>query len=157
MNNSWKAGFGFGVTSAIITTLGLMIGLKVCTQSKLAVIGGIISIAICDALSDSLGMHISQEYSNQKVKRIWQATISTFISKLLLGFTFIIAILIFEINTAIIVNIVWGLLILIIFSYIIAKNEKEKPYKVIFEHLLIAIIVIIATYFIGLLISKIFV
>ena len=46
MNNSLKAGLGFGITSAVITTLGLMVGLLESTDSKLAVIAGIITIVL---------------------------------------------------------------------------------------------------------------
>ncbi len=45
-----RKGFGFGLTSGIITTLGLIVGLHSSTHSKLAVIGGVIIIAIADAL-----------------------------------------------------------------------------------------------------------
>jgi len=38
MNNSWKSGIGFEVTSAIITTLGLMTGVLTSTNSKIAVL-----------------------------------------------------------------------------------------------------------------------
>jgi len=65
MKVSVKKGFSFGLTSGIITTLGLMVGLNAGTHSKIVVIGGILSIAIADAFSDALGMHISEEAENQ--------------------------------------------------------------------------------------------
>ncbi|HID20408.1 MAG TPA: hypothetical protein EYP28_05685, partial [Methanophagales archaeon] len=61
MKHSLKIGFSFGLTSAIITTLGLMVGLHSGTHSKLVVIGGVLTIAIADAFSDALGIHISEE------------------------------------------------------------------------------------------------
>ena len=60
MEHSLKVGFSFGITSGIITTLGLMVGLNSSTNSKVAVIGGILIIAIADAFSDALGIHISR-------------------------------------------------------------------------------------------------
>ncbi|GAI31399.1 unnamed protein product, partial [marine sediment metagenome] len=39
MKHSIKTGFSFGLTSGIITTLGLMVGLHSSTGSKLVVIG----------------------------------------------------------------------------------------------------------------------
>ena len=59
MKESVKKGFGFGLTSGVITTLGMMVGLNASTGSRTAVIGGIIAIAIADAFSDAVGMHIS--------------------------------------------------------------------------------------------------
>ena len=157
MNNSWKSGIGFGITSAIITTVGLMVGLISSTNSKIAVVGGIITIAIADAMSDAMGMHLSQEFAGQDQKNVWIATISTFITKMIVAATFIISPLFFSLITSAIINIIWGLLILGIFSYIIAKNEHEKPFAVISQHLLIAMVVIVLSYFVGKLINYIFV
>ena len=61
MKPSYRTGLSFGLTSGIITTLGLIVGLNGSTHSKFAVIGGILTIAIADAFSDALGIHVSQE------------------------------------------------------------------------------------------------
>ena len=143
-------GFSFGLTSGIITTLGLMVGLHSGTHSKLIVLGGILTIAIADAFSDALGIHISEESENKHItKEIWQSTISTFISKFVFALTFVIPVLLFELSTAIVVSIIWGLLILSILSYRIAKEQKAKPWKVIAEHLIIALVVIVITHYLG--------
>ncbi|HID72702.1 TPA: hypothetical protein EYP38_02060, partial [Candidatus Micrarchaeota archaeon] len=74
MKRSIKTGFSFGLTSAIITTLGLMVGLNAGTHSSLAVIGGVITIAIADSLSDALGIHVSTEALNKySDKEIWES------------------------------------------------------------------------------------
>jgi hypothetical protein len=49
------------ITSGVITTLGLIVGLNSGTASKEIIIAGVLTIAIADSLSDALGMHISQE------------------------------------------------------------------------------------------------
>ena len=54
MEHSFRVGMSFGLTSGIITTLGLIVGLHSGTHSKLAVIGGILTIAMADAFSDAL-------------------------------------------------------------------------------------------------------
>jgi len=138
------------LTSGVITTLGLMVGLHSGTHSKLVVLGGILTIAIADAFSDALGIHISEESENRHIaKEIWQSTISTFISKFVFALTFVIPLLLFELSTAIVVSIIWGLLILSILSYRIAKEQKTKPWKVITEHLIIALVVILLTHYLG--------
>ncbi len=150
MKLSIRKGFSFGLTSGIITTLGLLVGLDSGTHSKMIVISGILIIAIADAMSDALGIHISEESENHhSQKEIWESTISTFLSKFVFSMTFIIPILFLELYYAIITCIVWGLSLIAIISYLIAKKENVKPYKVILEHVLITIIVIISTYFIG--------
>ena len=155
MKTSAIKGFAFGLTSGIITTLGMMVGLYSTTGSRLVVIGGILSIAIADSFSDALGMHISEESDNQKnEKEVWAATITTFTSKLLFSLTFIIPAVTCELNTAILISASYGLILLAILSYFIAKNQKENPIKVISEHLFIAILVIVITHLAGDLISQ---
>lgn len=158
MRHSFKTGFGFGVTSAIITTLGLMVGLQAGTESVIAVVGGVITIAIADAFSDSLGMHISRESDGAATKKdVWESTASTFIAKLVFAMSFIPAILFVALDTAVVINIAWGLLLLAGLSYYVAKQTRAKPSQVIAEHLVIAIIVIGATHYVGLWIRAIFV
>jgi len=158
MKLSIKKGFGFGLTSGIITTLGLIVGLNSGTHSRMVVIGGIFIIAIADALSDGFGMHISEESTHKKeTKAVWESTISTFLFKLIFALSFVIPVLFLELNTAIIVSIIWGFFLLTTFSFYIAKKHKEKPRRVIGQHLIIAIIVVIATHFIGEWVSKVFI
>jgi len=157
VKKSLIVGIGFGFTSAIITTLGLMIGLYSSTNSKLAVIGGILTIAIADAFSDALGIHVSQEAQKGKsTKQIWESTIATFLAKFFLALTFIVALLIFSLSTAIIVNIIYGLLLLSLMSWMIAVRNKTKVKAVVGEHLFISLLVIIITNIVGKLIAAFF-
>ena len=150
MQHSLKVGFSFGVTSGIITTLGLMVGLHSSTHSSPVVIGGILIIAIADAFSDALGIHISEEYEDKHTaKQIWASTIATFLSKFIFASTFIIPVLLFELSTAIRISVIWGLSILCLLSYRIAREQKVNHWKVITEHLAAALIVIVITHYIG--------
>ena len=47
-----QVGMSFGLVSGVITSLGLVVGLTVGTQSQIAVIGGIVTIAVADSLSE---------------------------------------------------------------------------------------------------------
>jgi len=157
MKEAIKIGLTFGLTSGVITTLGLMIGLNSGTQLKLAVIAGILTIAVADAFSDALGIHISQESVNDSSqKEIWVSTISTFIFKFIFALSFIIPVIIFNLNTAMIVSIIWGIFLVTVASYFIAKATKQKPLHVIFEHIFISIVVIVLANYLGILINKIF-
>ncbi len=150
MKQAIKKGLGFGLTSGIITTLGLIIGLAASTSSKNVVISGILIIALADSLSDALGIHISEEADSKKSKEhIWKSTIATLLSKIIFALSFIIPVLLFSLTTALIISIIWGLLLICLFTYYITKSIKA-----IFEHLGIAILVIILTYFIGSLINN---
>lgn len=150
MKVSIKKGFSFGLTSGVITTLGMIVGLNSTTHSGLVVIGGILMIAIADSLSDSLGIHISEESNKKHTKRgVWESTFATFISKFLITLTFIAPVLLFKLETAVIISIIWGLFLISVISYVIAKKSGFEPYKSILEHLGIAIVVVVITHFVG--------
>ena len=79
LKSSLKTGLSFGLTSGVITTLGLMVGLHSGTHSKSVVLGGILTIAVADSLSDALGIHVAEESKNHGSHRdIWEATLATF-------------------------------------------------------------------------------
>ncbi len=92
----WK-GVGFGLTSGVITTLGVIVGLHSATQSRLAVLAGIVVLAASDALSDAMGIHVSEEAETEHTaKEIWETSLLTFLSKLLVSLTFIVPVSMLE-------------------------------------------------------------
>jgi VIT1/CCC1 family predicted Fe2+/Mn2+ transporter len=150
MKHSMKTGLCFGLTSAIITTLGLMVGLHSFSGSQIVVVGGILTIAIADAFSDALGIHVSEEAENVHTpKEVWESTLATFLAKFLFALTFMVPVLLFDLSTAILVSVGWGLCMLALLSYAVAKDGQERPWKVIIEHLAIALIVVIVVHYIG--------
>ncbi|UCG80452.1 MAG: hypothetical protein JSV60_10910 [Desulfobacterales bacterium] len=150
MKRSIRKGLGFGLNSGVITTLGMMVGLNASTQSKLAVIGGIIAIAIADAFSDAVGIHIAEESENGHTKReIWESTLSTLTSKFIIALSFVVPVLAFGLSLAIAVSVVWGLALVTIFSYYLATQQGVRSYKVVLEHVGIVILVIIITHYVG--------
>jgi len=154
MRASLKRGISFGLTSGVITTLGLLVGLQSGTHSRLAVIGGILTIAIADALSDALGMHISKESeSGANPGALWLSALSTLVSKFFLAISFLFPVLFLPLTQAVWVSIAWGLSVLGLLSYFIARSQGSPPAKTIGEHVLIAVVVVILTHFTGVWIS----
>ena len=155
--HSLEVGFSFGITSAIITTLGLMVGLHSGTHSRATVIGGILTIAIADSFSDALGIHISEESEGKHTdKEIWQSTIFIFFGKVGIESLLILTILIFEIYKAIIISVVSGLFILSMLSFLLSQKQGKKAWHVVLEHLIVAIAVIFLAHFTGAWIASIF-
>ena len=150
MKDSFRTGVSFGLTSAVITTLGLMVGLHSGRIPGSWCLTGILTIAIADAFSDALGIHVSEEAENKHtIKQIWAATIATFLAKFLFAMTFVVPVILFPLSTAIVISLIWGLSILTLLSYIIAKSQNEPAWKIVGEHLLIAIVVIQITHWVG--------
>jgi VIT1/CCC1 family predicted Fe2+/Mn2+ transporter len=147
--------FSFGATAAIITNLGLIAGLRTGEHAKVGIIGGMLIIAIADNISDSAGIHIYQESEGIENKEVWLSTFSNFATRLLISFTFVFLVFILPINVAAICSIIWGLCLLALMSYMIAKDRGIKPYATILEHIGIAVIVMIGSNYVGqLLINK---
>ncbi|MCX8163495.1 MAG: hypothetical protein N3D10_02980 [Candidatus Micrarchaeota archaeon] len=149
-----KTGIGFGLISGTLTTLGLIVGIYFSTKSTLAIIGGIISIAIADAFSDSLAIHISEESKSSSSKHVFLSTVFTFISKFLVGLIYLPAFLIFHPDLALLIDIFLGSFLIIFYSYLIAKQNNSSPLYTIGEHLFIAFLVICLTYFLGVFINE---
>lgn len=158
MRQALTTGISFGLTSGVITTLGLMVGLHAGTRSTLAVVGGVLTIAVADALSDALGIHIAEESNPQRSPwQVWQATMATFTTKFLMALSFLVPLLLFELGTAIAASIAWGFAVLTLLSWRLARAQGAPPWRVIGEHLLIAGTVVIATHLVGDLVAVWFV
>ena len=149
-NKGARTGIFFGATSGVITTIGLIVGLHAGTQSIVAVLGGILVVAVADASSDAMGIHLAQEADPDSTHdHIWAATIWTFITKLVVALTFALPLLWLPLQTAVIVCVSWGLLVITLLSVYLARIQDGNTLHVITEHLGIAIVVVTVSYFIG--------
>ena len=127
-----------------------MVGLHSGTHSRGVVIGGILTIAIADAMSDALGIHVSEESKNNgPTLQIWEATLATFLAKLVIALTFLVPVVVCPLDQAIVISIIWGLLLLAGLSFFVARTQAIAPWKVIGEHLLIALCVVAITHHVG--------
>ena len=150
MKASWTTGLSFGLTSGVITTLGLIVGLHSGTHSRMVIIGGILTIAVSDAMSDALGIHISEEARNKgSARHVWEATLATFLSKFVIAVTFLIPVVLYQLNHAIVISVIWGFLLLTTLSYLVAVAQAMTPWRAIVEHVIIASLVVAITYAIG--------
>ena len=149
-----RTGLFFGATSGVITTIGLIVGLNSGTRSVTAVLGGILVIAVADAMSDALGIHLAEESDpDNDHGHVWSATIMTFITKFIFSISFAVPLLLLPLSPAVIVSVVWGLLVIVVLSYFLARSQGESPLAIIGEHLGIAILVVVFSHFIGVWVS----
>ena len=127
VDHSVRVGVSFGLTSGVITTLGLLVGLSAGTSSRLAVIGGVFTIALADSLSDALGIHVSEEAEGVHSQReVWIATVATFGSKLGMALTFAVPVILLDLDAAVVVSILWGALALTLLSWNLARSQGVK-------------------------------
>jgi VIT1/CCC1 family predicted Fe2+/Mn2+ transporter len=115
-----------------------------------AVVGGVLTIAVADACSDALGIHISEEGEHvRSPSEIWHATVATFVSKFFMALTFLIPVWFCELATAIAVSVAWGLTVIMLLSYQLAQSQGGQPGKAICEHLTIAVLMLVLTHALG--------
>ncbi len=149
-NKGARTGIFFGATSGVITTIGLIAGLNAGTQSLVAVLGGIFVVAVADAMSDALGIHLAQEADPESThEHIWAATIWTFFTKLAVALSFAVPLLFLPLQLAVAVSVGWGLLVIAFLSAFLARIQKVAALPVVTEHLLIAIVVVAISHYIG--------
>lgn len=145
-----RTGLFFGATSGVITTLGLIVGLNSGTRSVTAVLGGILVIAVADAMSDALGIHLAEEADpNTSHSHVWSATIMTFITKFVFSISFAVPLLLLPLASAVIASVAWGMFVIVVLSYFLARSQGESPVAIIAEHAGIAILVVVLSHFIG--------
>jgi CBS-domain-containing membrane protein len=102
MRPSVKTGLSFGVTSGVITMLGLMVGLR-CNVRR-------------------------QTFYRLELRR---------------------AVLLAPLPTAVLVSVLWGLSLLALLSFVLARAQRIAPWKVIGEHLVIALCVVTVSHYVG--------
>jgi VIT1/CCC1 family predicted Fe2+/Mn2+ transporter len=141
--------FSFGATSAIITNLGIVTGLDTLTHPKLSIIGALLVIALADNMSDSFGIHFYQESERVGKREVWLSTFTNFFTRLLVSSTFVALIALLPIKLAVVCSIIWGLLILAVMTYLVAKQARTNPCSAVLVHLAIAVLVVAAGHIVG--------
>ncbi|GAB3280708.1 hypothetical protein [Parahaliea aestuarii] len=157
LNDGARTGFFFGATSGVITPCGLLVGLAAGTGSVTTVISGILIVAIADSMSDALGIHLSEESgAGNSHRRVWIATITTFITKLLVALTFVLPFLILPMDGAIIAALLWASILITFMSWQIARLQGERAGPVVAEHLLVTAAVVVVSHLVGIWIHGLF-
>jgi len=152
-----RTGLFFGATSGVITTLGLMVGLQSGTGSLAAVFGGVIVIAISDAMSDAMGIHLAQESDPESTKaHIWAATVSTFVSKFVVAISFALPLLWLPLDQAVLIAVAWGMTIVTAMSYVLARLQQASVWRAVGEHVAIALAVVVLSHYVGVWVRSVF-
>jgi VIT1/CCC1 family predicted Fe2+/Mn2+ transporter len=146
--------FSFGATSAIITNLGLIVGFDSLTNPRSSIIRSMLVIAIADNISDTLGMHVYQESQKLGRKEVIASTFSNYVARLLASLVFVVMIAVLPMPVATIVALIYGLGLLVLTSYFIARDSNVSPRKAVFEHIVVAVLVILVSDWLGKFLSS---
>jgi len=141
--------YSFGATAAIVTSIGLIVGLDAATVTKATIVSGLLIIAIADNLSDSLSVHIYQEAERLEPRAAFRATVINFAVRLGLSLSFVFLMVILPLRLAVAASILWGLLLLAGLSYVVARTRKLPVLPEIAKHVAVAAVVMLSSKIIG--------
>ena len=140
----------FGGTAAIVTSMGVIVGLNAATAQKSSIIGSLLIIALADNLTDSLGVHVYQESERLAEREAFRTTVANFATRLLVSLSFVALVMFLPTPAAAIgASLAWGLLLLAALSYRLAKARKVDPKAEICKHSGVALAVIVLSGAIG--------
>ena len=139
----------YGGTAAIVTSMGLMVGLTAGRDARAAIVARLLVIAVADNLSDSLAIHMYQESENLEVHSAFRATVFNFVARLLIGSSFVVLALFLPFGLLVPVGLAWGLFLLGTITYQLARQRQANPLSEVAKHLALAAAVIVMSRIIG--------
>ena len=142
-----------GSSAAIITNASLVVGLGSARAGKGPILSGLLTIALADNISDSLAIRLYKESEGYGEKLSRLTTVLNFLSRLLISFSFIAIVLMFPTSQAMIIDIIWALLLLILISYLITQHNHENSVLEVIKHVFIAVTAIALSRCVGSLIA----
>ena len=141
--------YSFGATSAIITSLAIIVGLGGAANSKMSIVATLMVLAVADNISDSLGIHVYREsqFKDHRGNKIY--TLSNFFTRLSITMLFVLLVYFLPMQLAYWSSIIIGMALLCLLSYFIALYHNASPLWEIVEHVGVAVIVLVASNFLG--------
>ncbi|HTX19560.1 MAG TPA: hypothetical protein VMG34_12970 [Bacteroidota bacterium] len=143
----------FGSSAAIITNVSLIVGLGSAGAGKGPILGGLLTMAVADNISDSLGIHLYKESEGFGESLSSLATVLNFLSRLFVSLSFIAIVLACSVHQSILAGIVWAILLLNIVSYLLTRANGNNSALEIIKHVSVAVVVIALSRWLGCIIA----
>ncbi len=133
----------FGSTAAIVTSMAIVTGLNAAGTAKSILIGTLLITALADNLTDSLSIHIYQESERLDQREAFIGTLTNFVTRLLGTVSFVLIVITIPAKVVVLGSIIWGMLLLGILSYLLARERNVGALSEIIKHLVVAVAVLI--------------
>jgi len=143
------AQISFGGTSAIVTSIGLIVGFGAAGTPRPTVITALLIFALADNLTDALSIHIYQESERLEERRAFAATVGNFAARLAICGTFLFLITMLPGRYAVGASLTWGVLLLTGLTWLVARSRGANALLEVCKHLAVALAVIAASRIIG--------
>ena len=142
-------GLSFGSTAAIVTSMGLVVGLDAATATPATVLGSILIAGLADNLTDSLSVHIYQESEKLPEREALRTTAINFVARFSLSLSFALILVLLPRTTTVRFSLIWGFVLLSGLSYLVARTRSISAFSEIWKHGAVAVGVILISKAIG--------
>ncbi len=132
----------YGGTAAVVTSAALISGLSAAGATRPVVVSALLIAAIADNLTDALSIHIFQESEHLAKREALAGTVTNFLARLLLCSSFIPLVWIFPPSYVQTAGVVWGMSLLSVLTYFVARERRANVVAEILKHLVVAMAVI---------------
>jgi len=139
----------FGGPAAIVTSIGLIVGLNAATTSRVAIASSLLVLALGDNLTDALSVHIYQEAERLPQRDAFQTTVSNFLARLLVSLSFVALVVTTRPPWTDWLSILWGFSLLSALTHRLAKVRGARPAAEVGKHCVVAIIVVLLSVAVG--------
>jgi predicted adenylyl cyclase CyaB len=145
----------FGITSGILTTTGVLVGVNSATADRLSVVAAVVSIAVADSCSDAFGMYMSKVSERGVAPRqALRYALGTLLGKAFLPLTFLVPLLVLPLGVAVWVDVAWGALALALLSAEQAVVEQGAVAARIARNLGVAVVILANSTLAGMLVAR---
>ena len=145
----------FGITSGILTTVGVLAGVNSATSSQLSVVAAIAAIAIADNCSDAFGMYVSKLSERGNSRRVaLRYALGTLAGKFFFPLTFIVPLLLCPLSVAIWIDLTWGAIALALLSAEQAIVDQQSVPRRVGRNLTLAAVIVAISVAVGRLVGE---
>jgi len=139
----------FGGTAAIVTSMALIAGLDAANAGRAAMVSALLIAAVADNLTDSLSVHMYQESERLEEKEAFIGTLTNFATRFIVCLSFVLIVTLFREHAAAVGGIVWGMSLLTVLTYILARHRKVSAMSELGKHLAVALVIVFVSKSIG--------
>jgi VIT1/CCC1 family predicted Fe2+/Mn2+ transporter len=139
----------FGGTAAIVTSMGLILGLDAAASSQRAIVSSLLIVGLADNLTDSLSVHAYQEAERLDSRKALIATAANFVTRVLASLSFVLLAVLVPRPALPIAAVAWGFLLLGLLTYRLARARRAPVGTEVAKHLAVAAAILLFSRLLG--------
>jgi len=139
----------FGGTAAIVTSMGLILGLDAAETTRRTIVSALLIIAVADNLSDSLSVHIYQEAEKLDSREAFASTLANFATRLAFALSFVALVSLLPREIMRLAVLCWGFVLLTLLTAWIARERGASVLHEVTKHVVVGASVVVVSRWLG--------